>query len=158
MFSGTVRDNITLRDDDIPDEKVYEVISYVGADDFIRKLPEGLDTEVSERGMNFSSGQRQLISFARTVITDPSILILDEATANIDTETEVLIQETLEKMKSIGTMMVVAHRLSTIQNSDRIICLANGEVIESGTHAELLKLKGYYYRLYRLQFENQNNI
>lgn len=158
MFSGTVRDNITLRDDDIPDEKVYEVISYVGADDFIRKLPEGLDTEVSERGMNFSSGQRQLISFARTVITDPSILILDEATANIDTETEVLIQETLEKMKSIGTMMVVAHRLSTIQNSDRIICLANGEVIESGTHAELLKLKGYYYRLYRLQLENQNNI
>ena len=158
MFSGTVRDNITLRDEKFSDEKVYEVVSYVGANDFIRKLPKGLDTEVSERGMNFSSGQRQLISFARTVITDPNILILDEATANIDTETEVLIQETLEKMKSIGTMMVVAHRLSTIQNSDRIICLSEGKVIESGTHAELLKLKGYYYHLYRLQFENQSKL
>ena len=98
--------------------------------------------------------QRQLLSFARTVVHSPQILILDEATANIDTETEVLIQQSLEKMKNIGTMLVVAHRLSTIQHANQIIVLQNGEVIESGNHQQLLKKKGYYYKLYQLQFEN----
>ena len=121
---------------------------------FIYNHEKGLDEEVIERGENFSQGQRQLLSFARTVIHKPQILILDEATANIDTETEKLIQESLEKMKSIGTMLVVAHRLSTIQNADQIIVLQHGEVIEKGTHQSLLRQKGHYYKLYLLQFNN----
>ena len=104
---------------------------------------------------NFSAGQRQLLSFARTIIHKPAVMILDEATANIDTETELLIQDSLEKMKNIGTMLVVAHRLSTIQHSDNIILLAHGEIIEQGTHQELLALKGQYYHLYTLQFSKQ---
>ena len=116
---------------------------------------EPLYSFVIERGENFSQGQRQLLSFARTVLHKPQILILDEATANIDTETEVLIQESLEKIKNIGTMLVVAHRLSTIQHADQIIVLQNGEVIERGTHQDLLKNKGYYYKLYQLQFEER---
>jgi len=154
LFSGTVKSNISLHDDSITDEAVKEACAYVGADSFIEKLPKGYDEEVVERGENFSQGQRQLISFARTVLHDPEILILDEATANIDTETEVLIQQSLEKMRSIGTMLVVAHRLSTIQHADNIIVLQNGEVIESGNHQELLAKHGYYYKLYELQFEN----
>ena len=112
--------------------------------------------EVIERGENFSQGQRQLLSFARTVLHKPQILILDEATANIDTETEVLIQKSLEKMRNIGTMLVVAHRLSTIQKADNIIVLQKGEVIESGTHQQLLKQHGYYYKLYQLQFASDD--
>ena len=156
MFSGSVKSNITLNDDSISDEKVMETCKYVNADSFISKLPNGLNEEVIERGENFSQGQRQLLSFARTVIHSPQILILDEATANIDTETEVLIQQSLEKIKSIGTMLVVAHRLSTIQKSDQIIVLQHGEIIERGTHQDLLKQKGYYYKLYQLQFEGRN--
>ena len=134
LFTGNIRTNITLHDDEISDEEINEVCKYVNADKFISKLEKGLDEEVIERGENFSQGQRQLLSFARTVIHKPQILILDEATANIDTETEKLIQESLEKMKSIGTMLVVAHRLSTIQNADQIIVLQHGEVIEKGSH------------------------
>ena len=118
------------------------------------KLPDGLNEQMIEKGENLSQGQRQLLSFARTVIHKPQILILDEATANIDTETEVLIQRSLEKMKSIGTMLVVAHRLSTIQHADQIIVLQNGKIVESGNHQQLLKNRGYYYRLYQIQFEN----
>ena len=154
LFTGTVRTNITLHDDDYSDEEINEVCSYVNADKFINKLNKGLEEEVIERGENFSQGQRQLLSFARTVLHKPQILILDEATANIDTETEKLIQESLEKMKSIGTMLVVAHRLSTIQNADQIIVLNRGEIIEKGTHQSLLKQKGHYYKLYLLQFHN----
>ena len=154
LFTGTIRTNITLHDDSFSDEEINEVCRYVNADKFINKLDKGLDEEVIERGENFSQGQRQLLSFARTVIHRPQILILDEATANIDTETEKLIQESLEKMKSIGTMLVVAHRLSTIQNADQIIVLQHGKVIETGTHQSLLKLKGYYHKLYLLQFNN----
>ena len=154
LFTGNIRTNITLHDDEISDEEINEVCKYVNADKFISKLEKGLDEEVIERGENFSQGQRQLLSFARTVIHKPQILILDEATANIDTETEKLIQESLEKMKSIGTMLVVAHRLSTIQNADQIIVLQHGEVIEKGTHQSLLKQKGHYYKLYLLQFNN----
>ena len=152
LFTGTVRTNITLHDDSYTDDEIMEVCKYVNADSFIEKTEKGLDEEIIERGENFSQGQRQLLSFARTVLAKPKILILDEATANIDTETEVLIQESLEKIKNIGTMLVVAHRLSTIQKADQIIVLQNGEIIEKGTHQELLKNKNYYYKLYQVQF------
>ena len=135
--------------------KVMEACRYVNADSFINKAEKGLDEEVIERGENLSQGQRQLLSFARTVLHQPQILILDEATANIDTETEVLIQQSLEKMKNIGTMLIVAHRLSTIQKADLIVVLQKGEVIEKGNHQELLKQKGFYYRLYQLQFNDR---
>ena len=155
LFSGNIRNNITLNDEDISDEEIMSVCDYVNASSFIDKLENKLDSEVIERGENFSSGQRQLLSFARTVIHKPQILILDEATANIDTETEVLIQDSLNKIKNIGTMLVVAHRLSTIQHADNIVVLQHGEVIEQGNHQELLKQKGYYYKLYQLQFEKK---
>ena len=155
LFSGDIRSNIILGEEGISDEEVMEACRYVNADSFINKLEHGLDEVVQERGNNFSAGQRQLLSFARTIIHKPAVMILDEATANIDTETELLIQDSLEKMKNIGTMLVVAHRLSTIQHSDNIILLAHGEIIEQGTHQELLALKGQYYHLYTLQFSKQ---
>ena len=154
LFSGTIRSNITLHDEGYTDEEINEVCHYVNADSFISETEKGLDELVIERGENLSQGQRQLLSFARTVLAKPQILILDEATANIDTETEVLIQESLEKIKNIGTMLVVAHRLSTIQKSDQIVVLQHGEVIEIGNHQELLKKKGFYYRLYQLQLKH----
>ena len=154
LFSGTIKDNITLHDESFTDEEIREACRYVNADSFIDKLPKGVDEEIIEKGENLSQGQRQLLSFARTVIHKPQILILDEATANIDTETEVLIQQSLEKMKSIGTMLVVAHRLSTIQHADQIIVLQNGQIVERGNHQQLLKNRGYYYKLYQLQFDN----
>ena len=155
LFSGTIRSNILLRKDDVTDEDVWEACRYVNADSFIGKLDKGLDEVVRERGNNFSAGQRQLLSFARTIIHKPAVMILDEATANIDTETEVLIQDSLEKMKNIGTMLVVAHRLSTIQHSDNIILLSKGQILEQGTHQELLHQKGRYYQLYTLQYNKQ---
>ena len=155
LFSGTIRSNITLNDDSFTNEDIKSACDYVNASWFIDKLPKGIDEPVIERGENLSQGQRQLLSFARTVLHKPQILILDEATSNIDTETEVLIQESLQRMKSIGTMIVVAHRLYTIQHADKIICLSHGEIIEEGTHQELLKQKGYYYKLYLLQFEKR---
>lgn len=154
LFSGTIKDNITLHDDSFTMDEIQEACRYVNADSFIDRLPKGVEEEIIEKGENLSQGQRQLLSFARTVIHKPQILILDEATANIDTETEVLIQKSLEKMKSIGTMLVVAHRLSTIQHADQIIVLQNGEIVERGNHQQLLKNRGYYYKLYQLQFEN----
>ena len=126
LFSGTIRSNIVLREENIPDEEIMKVCRYVNADHFINKLEHGLDEEVRERGNNFSAGQRQLLSFARTILHKPSVMILDEATANIDTETELLIQDSLEKMRSVGTMLIVAHRLSTIQHADNIIVLSRG--------------------------------
>ena len=155
LFAGDIRSNIVLREDNISDEQVWEACRYVNADSFIKKLENGLDEVVRERGNNFSAGQRQLLSFARTIIHKPSVMILDEATANIDTETELLIQDSLEKMKNIGTMLIVAHRLSTIQHSDNIILLSHGEIIEQGSHQELLKQKGRYYQLYTLQYNKQ---
>ena len=155
LFSGDIRSNILLREEGISDEAVMEACRYVNADSFINKLDAGLDEVVQERGNNFSAGQRQLLSFARTIIHKPAVMILDEATANIDTETELLIQDSLEKMKNIGTMLVVAHRLSTIQHSDNIILLSKGEIVEQGTHQELLHKKGKYYQLYTLQFNKQ---
>jgi len=155
LFSGDIRSNIILREDGISDEEVMEACHYVNADSFINKLENGLDEVVQERGNNFSAGQRQLLSFARTIIHKPAVMILDEATANIDTETEVLIQDSLEKMKNIGTMLIVAHRLSTIQHSDNIILLSKGVIVEQGNHQELLAQKGKYYHLYTLQFSKQ---
>ena len=153
LFTGSIKDNVTLFDDSFEEEEIVDACKYVNADSFIDKLEHGLDEEVIERGENFSQGQRQLLSFARTVLHKPQILILDEATANIDTETEVIIQQSLEKIRNIGTMLVVAHRLSTIQHADQIIVLQHGEIIERGNHQELLKERGYYYKLYKLQFE-----
>ena len=155
LFAGDIRSNIILREEGITDEEVMEACRYVNADSFINKLENGLDEVVQERGNNFSAGQRQLLSFARTIIHKPSVMILDEATANIDTETELLIQDSLEKMKNIGTMLIVAHRLSTIQHSDNIILLSHGEIMEQGNHQELLAKKGWYYNLYTLQFNKQ---
>jgi len=153
LFSGTIRSNIVLRRDDISDDELWKACQYVNADHFINKLTNGLEEEVRERGNNFSAGQRQLLSFARTIVHKPSVMILDEATANIDTETELLIQDSLEKMKNIGTMLIVAHRLSTIQHADNIIVLSHGEILEQGNHFELLEKKGRYHSLYMLQYE-----
>ncbi len=155
LFSGTIRGNIVLREDAVTDEEVWDACRYVNADAFISRFEQGLDEPVRERGSNFSAGQRQLLSFARTIVHRPEIMILDEATANIDTETELLIQDSLEKMKSIGTMLIVAHRLSTIQHADNIIVLSRGELLEQGTHQELLRRKGRYYQLYTLQYSRQ---
>jgi len=155
LFSGDIRSNILLRLEDTDDAQVMEAARYVNADSFIGKLERGLNEPVRERGNNFSAGQRQLLSFARTIVHKPSVMILDEATANIDTETEILIQDSLEKMKNIGTMLVVAHRLSTIQHADNIILLSHGKIMEQGTHQQLLHQKGRYYKLYTLQYRKQ---
>ena len=155
LFAGDIRSNILLREEGLSDEAVWEACRYVNADSFIKKLEKGLDEPVRERGNNFSAGQRQLLSFARTIIHKPSVMILDEATANIDTETELLIQDSLEKMKNIGTMLIVAHRLSTIQHADNIILLSQGQILEQGNHQQLLQQRGRYYQLYTLQFEKQ---
>ena len=155
LFSGDIRSNILLRKEDVGDGAVWEACRYVNADTFISRLENGLDEVVRERGNNFSAGQRQLLSFARTIIHRPSVMILDEATANIDTETELLIQDSLEKMKNIGTMLIVAHRLSTIQHADNIILLSHGQIVEQGSHQQLLHQKGRYYDLYTLQYHKQ---
>ncbi len=155
LFSGTIRSNILLGMEGVDDTELKRVCDYVNATHFIDRTENGFDEEVRERGNNFSAGQRQLLSFARTILHRPSVMILDEATANIDTETEILIQDSLEKMRSIGTMLIVAHRLSTIQHADRIIVLSHGEILETGNHAELLEKQGRYYELYRLQYERQ---
>jgi len=158
LFSGDIRSNILLRSKGISDAEVMAACRYVNADKFINKLENGLDEVVRERGNNFSAGQRQLLSFARTIIHKPSVIILDEATANIDTETELLIQDSLEKIKNIGTMLIVAHRLSTIQHADNIIVLSDGQIMEQGSHQALLHRKGMYYQLYTLQFTKQQLI
>jgi len=155
LFAGDIRSNLLLREEGISDEQVWESCRYVNADGFISRLENGLSETVRERGNNFSAGQRQLLSFARTILHKPSVMILDEATANIDTETEILIQDSLEKMRNIGTMLIVAHRLSTIQHADNIILLSHGQILEQGTHQELLHQKGRYYQLYTLQFKKQ---
>jgi len=156
LFSGTIASNIQMREDTITEAEIIEASKYVNADQFINQLPNKYNEEVRERGNNFSSGQRQLLSFARTIVHKPKVMILDEATANIDTETETLIQDSLQKMMNIGTMIVVAHRLSTIQHADKIIVLQKGEIIEEGNHQELLKNKGHYYKLYELQYHSSD--
>jgi ATP-binding cassette subfamily B multidrug efflux pump len=151
LFAGTVKKNIRMYDETITDEDIVEAAKFVQADSFISQLPDGYDTEVVERGASFSSGQRQLITFARTIATNPKILVLDEATANIDTETEEAIQTALNRMREGRTTIAIAHRLSTIQDSDQIFVLHDGRIVEHGNHQELLAKQGLYYNMYLLQ-------
>ncbi|KXH81701.1 ABC transporter ATP-binding protein [Sporosarcina sp. HYO08] len=154
LFYGDIESNIRLHAPDMTAEEVKAAAEFVRANEFIEKLPDGYLEKVTERGSTFSSGQRQLIAFARTIATKPKILVLDEATANIDTETEVAIQESLEKMRRGRTTIVIAHRLSTIQDAEQILVLHKGEIVERGTHQELLAQRGLYHKMYLLQ----NNI
>ncbi|WAA13499.1 ABC transporter ATP-binding protein [Fervidibacillus halotolerans] len=151
LFYGTIKDNIRLYNEQISDDQIRDAARFVQAHSFIEKLPNGYNYHVTERGSTFSTGQRQLITFARTIAINPKILILDEATANIDTETEELIQEALVRMRKGRTTIAIAHRLSTIQDADQIIVLHKGEIVERGTHQQLLSKKGLYYKMYLLQ-------
>ncbi len=153
LFSGTIKDNIVLSDEYISDAEMEKVAKYVNVHDFIDSQPEKYMEPVMERGATFSVGQRQLIAFARVLAYDPTIFVLDEATANIDTETEILIQDALQKLMENRTSIIIAHRLSTIQHVDRIIVLHKGEIMEEGSHQELLAKEGLYYDLYRLQYQ-----
>lgn len=155
LFSGTIRDNITVFDNKYSDREIMKACEFVNAQDIINKYSDKLDHIVEERGSNYSQGERQLISFARTILPKPNVIVLDEATANIDTKTEKVIEDSLSKMSNIGTMLSVAHRLSTIQHSDKIIVLNHGKIVEEGNHQELLKKRGMYYTLYELQYKNQ---
>ena len=155
LFSGSVLDNITLRNTDISKEKVIEAAKLIGMHDFIMQLPGGYDYNVMERGATLSLGQRQLISFIRALLYDPAILILDEATSSIDTESELLIEKAIDTLISDRTSIVIAHRLSTIQRADKIIVLEKGEIKEMGSHQQLLKAGGFYSKLHQMQFEKK---
>ena len=153
LFSGTIKDNIRFGKLDATDEEIENAAKLVHAHEFIMQFKDGYQTDVGESGSRLSTGQKQLISFARAILADPAIFVLDEATASIDTETEHIIQNAIETIMSERTSFVVAHRLSTIVNADRILVIKKGQIVEDGTHRELMKLKGYYYRLYTNQFE-----
>jgi ATP-binding cassette subfamily B protein len=155
LFSGDVRANLALGNPTIPMERIEEAARIANADAFIRRLPEGYSAHVRERGSNFSAGQRQLLALARVLVYQPEILVMDEATSSIDSETEALIQDALEKVMRNRTCLLIAHRLSTIRNADRIIVLHHGEVREVGSHAELMAKAGIYHRLYQLQYERE---
>ncbi|WP_324673741.1 ABC transporter ATP-binding protein [Hymenobacter sp. GOD-10R] len=154
LFAGSIADNITLGNKDITEEQIWEAAELVGAKRFIERLPGGLHYQVMERGATLSVGQRQLISFVRAMVYQPRIIILDEATSSVDSETEELIQEAIEKLMEGRTSLVIAHRLSTIQKADRIIVLDRGEIKESATHDELLRLGGFYAQLYQMQYKD----
>src|SRR5690625_2505861 len=153
IFSGTIMENIRFGRPGATDEEVIEAAKVVGADDFIKRLSDGYETEVEERGSVLSAGERQLLSFARALLADPSILILDEATASIDTETEVKIQTALGQLLKGRTAIIIAHRLSTIREADHIFVLENGRILEQGNHQELMTLKGEYFDLVKSQFQ-----
>jgi ATP-binding cassette subfamily B protein len=155
LFSGSVLDNVTLRNTAITKAEVIKAAKLIGLHDFIERLPNGYDYNVMERGATLSLGQRQLLSFVRALLYNPAILILDEATSSVDTESEVLIQQAIDKLIAGRTSIVIAHRLSTIRKADKILVLDAGEVKEMGTHAELMAKRGYYYQLHKMQFENQ---
>ncbi|MGE0680048.1 MAG: ABC transporter ATP-binding protein [Candidatus Binatia bacterium] len=155
LFAGDVATNIALGRKDLTQEEIERAARYVNADRFVRRLPRGYAEQLRERGSNLSAGQRQLLSFARALAYDPTILVLDEATSNVDPETEMLIQDALSKLMADRTTLVIAHRLSTIQNADRIIVMHKGQVREIGTHQELLEQRGIYWRLCRLQYSDQ---
>ncbi len=154
LFSDTIENNVSLQSPDITRARMEQAAREVGAHEFIMRLPGGYDYNVMERGATLSAGQAQLISFIRAMVFDPRILVLDEATSSVDTETEHLIQEAIQKLMKGRTSIVIAHRLSTIQHADQIIVLDKGEIEESGTHQELLKKDGFYKRLYELQFQS----
>src|ERR671922_1091491 len=155
LFSGDVRANLALGDPSISNDRIEKAARLANAESFIQRLPEGLHAQVRERGSNFSVGQRQLLSLARVLVYQPEILVMDEATSSVDTETEALIQDALEKVMRDRTCLLIAHRLSTIRNADRIIVLHHGEVREMGSHAELMERRGIYHRLYQLQYERE---
>jgi ATP-binding cassette subfamily B multidrug efflux pump len=158
LFAGSIRDNITLGNRDISDAKIWEAAGLVGAQRFMERLPGGLDYPVMERGATLSVGQRQLISFVRALVYEPRVIVLDEATSSVDSETEEMIQAAIDKLMEGRTALVIAHRLSTIQKADRIIVLDRGEIKETGTHDELLRLGGYYAQLYRMQYASSEQL
>lgn len=158
LFSGSVMDNITLRNPEISREKVIEAAKLIEMHDFILRLPGGYDYNVMERGATLSLGQRQLLSFIRALLYNPSILILDEATSSVDTESEMLIQHAIDTLITGRTSIVIAHRLSTIRKADKIIVLDKGVIVETGTHEELIDLRGFYYKLYQLQFDKKTKV
>jgi len=155
LFSGTLETNVRLGNEEIGPERVEAALREVGLGSLLNTLPEGIQTNVSERGATFSVGQRQLISFARALAHNPRFLILDEATSSVDTKTEVMIREALDRLLEGRTAMVIAHRLSTIQHADRILVFHKGRLREQGSHQELLAMHGIYYRLYQLQYKDQ---
>ena len=155
LFPGDVRSNLGLEAETATEEKIVAAAKVVEADRFIRKLPKGYATEVSEKGANFSRGERQLLSFARALVIDPDLLILDEATSSVDPETERTIQASLKRLMADRTSLIIAHRLSTILDVDRILVIRNGEIIERGTHTELILKDGYYSKLFHLQFKTE---
>lgn len=155
LFTGTIRTNVTLGDETITDEQVWKALTAVGADRFVKQLPQGIDEPVIERGASLSSGERQLISFARALVFDPAILVLDEATASVDSETEALIQDALKTLTYGRTTFVIAHRLSTIREADQILVLDHGRIIERGNHQSLIEYGGVYARMHELQSKQQ---
>jgi ATP-binding cassette subfamily B protein len=158
LFSGSVYDNVTLRNPDIKEEQVIEAAKMIGIHDFILQLPGGYHYNVMERGATLSLGQRQLLSFVRALLYNPSILILDEATSSVDTESEQLIQHAIDKLIAGRTSIIIAHRLSTIRKASKIMVLQKGEIIETGSHDELIAIKGAYYQLHKMQFEKQEKV
>ena len=156
LFSGSILDNITLRNKEISFERVVRAAKLIGMHDFILRLPGGYDYDVMERGNTLSMGQRQLLSFIRALLFDPSILILDEATSSVDTESELLIQDAIGKLIANRTSIVIAHRLSTIRQASKILVLDKGEIREIGTHEQLMEKEGFYFRLHQMQFEKLN--
>ena len=155
LFSGTVRDNIALGRDETTDDEVRDATRQAHADDFISRLPDGLDSAVAERGATLSVGQKQLLSFARALSFQPDVLVLDEATSSVDTDTELLIQDALRALMKGRSTLAVAHRLSTVQDMDRVLVFHKGQLREEGTHQQLLAQKGIYHRLYELQYGDQ---
>jgi ABC-type multidrug transport system fused ATPase/permease subunit len=158
LFPDDVKNNISLESADIGDDKIMESARIVEADRFIQRLPNGYATEVSEKGANFSRGERQLLSFARALVTNPDVLLLDEATSSVDPETERTIQASLKKLMAGRTSLIIAHRLSTILDVDEILVIRRGEIIERGTHTDLIMQNGYYSKLFHLQFKNGNGV
>jgi len=158
LFSGDIKYNISLGDDNISFEKIRKAAVEVNIEKFISKLPDGYSEDIRERGSILSFGQRQLLAFARALVYDPKILVLDEATSNVDTETEILIQNAVKKLMNGRTSIIIAHRLSTIQNADKIIVIHKGGIREVGTHQQLLAKRGIYYKLYLLQYKDQERI